>query len=192
MPMQVQTPNGLMQVQIPPGLQPGMAFLIQVPQPTSSAPRNSAQRNEGAEEVAMQTSVSAAPREAQETQLDPEWIAARQASLEIAAREASLETQLDPDWIAAREASLVEAKRMAERGSLEEAALEQALALSLAQPQEATKPGPSSLGAEVAALEAEIAALQAGHTMDQMQEPPVQDSSAVPFGLPANDVWEDG
>ena len=31
MPMQVQTPAGVMQAQIPPGLQPGMAFLIQVP-----------------------------------------------------------------------------------------------------------------------------------------------------------------
>ena len=132
MPMQVQTPNGLMQVQIPPGLQPGMAFLIQVPQPTSSAPRNSTQRNEGAEEVAMQTSVSAAPREAQETQLDPDWIAARQASLEIAAREASLETQMDADWIAAREASLVEARRRAERGPSYQKELEQALALSRA------------------------------------------------------------
>ena len=43
-------------------------------------------------------------------------IAARQASLEIAAREAALETQMDADWIAAREASLVEARRRAERG----------------------------------------------------------------------------
>ena len=147
---------------------------------SSSLPssRNSAQRNEGAEDVpvfSVVRSPEGAPQEAQETRLDPEW---------IAAREASLDTQLDPDWIAAREASLVEAKRMAERGSLEEAAMEQALALSLAQHQEAAKPGPSSLGAEVAALEAEIAALQAGHTMDQMQELPVQDSSAVPFGLP--------
>ena len=139
----------------------------------------------------MSLASHSAPPEAQETRLDPEWIAAREASLDtqldpewVAAREASLETQLDADWIAAREASLVEAKRMAERGSLEEAAVEQALALSLAQHQEAAKPGPSSLGAEVAALEAEIAALQAGHTMDQMQELPVQDSSAVPFGLP--------
>ena len=124
----------------------------------------------------MSLASHSAQPEAQETRLDPEW---------IAAREASLETQLDADWIAAREASLVEAKRMAERGSLEEAALEQALALSLAQHQEAAKPGPSSLGAEVAALEAEIAALQAGHTIvDKMQELPVQDSSAVPFGLP--------
>ena len=31
MPMQVQTPGGVMQVQIPAGLQPGMAFQIQVP-----------------------------------------------------------------------------------------------------------------------------------------------------------------
>ena len=31
MPMQVQTPSGVMQVQVPPGLQPGMTFQIQVP-----------------------------------------------------------------------------------------------------------------------------------------------------------------
>ena len=77
-------------------------------------------------------SASAAPREAQETQLDPDWIAARQASLEIAAREASLETQMDADWIAAREASLVEARRRAERGPSYQKELEQALALSRA------------------------------------------------------------
>ena len=117
----------------------------------------------------MQTSGSAAPREVQETQLDPEWIAARQASLEIAAREASL----------------VEARRRAERGPSYQKELEQALALSRAQHQEAAKSGPSSPEAEVAALEAEIAALQAGHTIvAKRQELPVQDSSAVPFGLP--------
>ena len=155
---------------------------------SSSVPssRNSAQRNEGAEEVAMQTSVSAAPAEAQETQLDPEWIAARQASLEIAAREASLETQMDADWIAAREASLVEARRRAERGPSYQKELEQALALSRAQHQEAAKSGPSSPEAEVAALEAEIAALQAGHTIvDKRQELPVQDPNVVPQAGPS-------
>ena len=132
--------------------------------------QNSAQRNEGAEEVAMQTSVSAAPREVQETQLDPEWIAARQASLEIAAREASL----------------VEARRRAERGPSYQKELEQALALSRAQHQEAAKSGPSSLEAEVAALEAEIAALQAGHTIvDKRQELPVQDPNVVPQAGPS-------
>ena len=134
----------------------------------------------------MQTSVSAAPAEAQETQLDPEWIAARQASLEIAAREASLETQMDADWIAAREASLVEARRRAERGPSYQKELEQALALSRAQYQEAAKSGPSSLEAEVAALEAEVAALQAGHTIvHKMQELPVQDPNVVPQAGPS-------
>ena len=132
--------------------------------------QSSAQRNEGAEEVAMQTSGSAAPREVQETQLDPEWIAARQASLEIAAREASL----------------VEARRRAERGPSYQKELEQALALSRAQYQEAAKSGPSSLEAEVAALEAEIAALQAGHTIvDKRQELPVQDPNVVPQAGPS-------
>ena len=131
-------------------------------------------------------SASAAPREAQETQLDPEWIAARQASLEIAAREASLETQMDADWIAAREASLVEARRRAERGPSYQKELEQALALSRAQYQEAAKSGPSSPEAEVAALEAEIAALQAGHTIvAKRQELPVQDPNVVPQAGPS-------
>ena len=117
----------------------------------------------------------------QETRLDTEWIAARQASLEIAAREASLETQMDSDWIAAREASLVEVRRRTERGPSYQKELEQALALSLAQHQEAAKSGSSSLKAEVAALEAEIAALQAGHTIvDKRQELPVQDPNVVP------------
>ena len=73
---------------------------------------------EGAQEVSVRSPTHGAALPGrpfhQETRLDPEWIAARQASLEIAAREASLETQLDPDWIAAREASLVEARRLAE------------------------------------------------------------------------------
>ena len=119
----------------------------------------------------MQTSVSAAPREVQETQLDPEWIAARQASLEIAAREASL----------------VEARRRAERGPSYRKELEQALASSRAQHQEAAKSGPSSLEAEVAALEAEIAALQAGHTIvAKRQELPAQDPNVVPQAGPAH------
>ena len=122
-----------------------------------------------------------------ETQRDPEWIAARQASLEIAAQEGSLDTQRDPEWIAAREASLVEAKRRAERGPSYKKELEQALALSRVQHQEAVRSGPcSSLDAEVAALEAEIAALQAGHTIvDKMQGLPVQDSNVVPQAGPS-------
>ena len=32
MPLQVQTPAGVVQVQIPPDLQPGMSFLMQVPE----------------------------------------------------------------------------------------------------------------------------------------------------------------
>ena len=40
MPMQVQTPGGVVHVRIPPGLQPGMAFQVQVPaaQPVMAQP----------------------------------------------------------------------------------------------------------------------------------------------------------